>query len=130
MGDFYNKGRTPTSANMRSGVPVCFSPRTWQYVPFEEEASGSIQALVRKGFLTRRDAPGDHVVSEETGNSEAVPPIVPEKSLAVEPTIQVASPKSEVLPMPEIEKEVDADVVIDDSSGAESLSRSRSSRRR
>jgi len=135
MGEYYNKGRTPTSATTRSGVSVCFSPRIWQYVALGEESSGSIQALVRKGFLTRRDSLQDHVVAPADGTVPEVvevpvvltPAPVP---VAAEEIVEASSPNSEVPAEEEIKKEVDADVAMDDPSGTESLSRSRSSRRR
>ena len=136
MGEYYNKGRTPTSATTRNGVTVCFSPRVWQHVPMAEESSSSIQALVRKGFLTRRDSVKDHVVvaveAAPVSVVAEVPVIAPSVvAVEVEAKIEViASPNSEVPEEVEIEKEVEAEVAIEDSSGTESLSRSRSSRRR
>jgi hypothetical protein len=134
MGEFYNKGRTPTSATMRNGGTVCFSPRVWQHVPFAEESSGSIQTLVRKGFLARRDSKKDHVVAAEVVGPAPVVvevPVIVAPMVPIEAKIEViASPNSGVPEEVEIEKEVDAEVAIEESSGTESLTRSRSSRRR
>jgi len=131
MGRFYNAGRTPTAATQKSGHALCFSPRVWQYVPFEEESTSSIRTLVKKGILIRQDDERDYVVPTPT--VEVAPPAPEPVRLAPvvsAPEVEVPV-TSEVTSEEAISKKGEEAVANDAPSGTDSSTRDhRSSRRK
>lgn len=57
MGDYYNATRGPLPATLVDGSAVSFGPKTWQYIPPEQEGSSSITKLLEKKFLVRSSVP-------------------------------------------------------------------------
>jgi hypothetical protein len=74
--------------------------------------------------------PGVEVQVSVVVDAPVIAPLPTGHAEVEEKVEEIASPNFEVPTEAEIVKEVEADVAIEDSSGTESLSRSRSSRRR
>jgi len=98
MGDYYNKTRIPVGVTLRRGGSMSVGPKTWCYIPPEDEGTPGLAESLRKGFLVRALVP----ITDPNPRVSVTPvPLV-----AVEPTAtpvpQSASPSvSAPEPVPE-----------------------------
>jgi hypothetical protein len=53
MGDYYNKTRIPVGVTLRRGGSMSVGPKTWCYIPPEDEGTPGLAESLRKGFLVR-----------------------------------------------------------------------------
>lgn len=96
MAKYYNKTRNIISAQLRSGTSAVFASKKWTHVPRTEEGSASLQRMVRKGDLIRREDP----------KPAPKPVVAPEPELPPTPVTKVHAPKAAapapiVVPEPE-----------------------------
>ena len=70
MGDYYNKTRAPIGIALRRGGSVSIAPKSWCFIPPEDEGTVGLAGAVRKGFLVRALVP-------ITDLSAPVAPVVP-----------------------------------------------------
>ena len=57
MGDYYNKTRAPIGVTLRRGGSMSIGPKSWCYIPPEDEGTPGLAESVRKGFLVRALVP-------------------------------------------------------------------------
>jgi len=92
MGDYYNTTRTLLSVTLRQGGSASIAPKSWCYIPPEEEGTSSLAASVRKGFLVRSTV--SSAVTSATPPVEVNPPTVAEVLPLVSAVIATPVPES------------------------------------
>lgn len=95
MGDYYNKTRAPIGIALRRGGSVAVAPKTWCFIPPEDEGSVGLADAVRKGFLVRALVP-------ITVPSTPVAAVVPAPAAVSASPVPVANPKPTVTMAPEV----------------------------
>lgn len=69
MGDYYNKTRSPLPVALLRGNSVSIGPKTWCYIPPEDEGTPSLIDALKKGFLVR-------AIVQITNPPSKTPPVV------------------------------------------------------